>query len=114
MNISLENRYKTFCGYDVKLYAIYEDQDIIHGAFFNSQEWVAVSWRINGYCINADDNRLDLVKENRKIERTFWINFYNDGTAYLFKSKKRADECRGYGVIACVNRHFIFQEGEGL
>jgi len=66
MLVSIDKTYKTRCGYDVKIYAIYKDQHFkVHGAYFEDGSWTQASWKLDG--THPYPNRvLNLVEVKQK------------------------------------------------
>jgi len=114
MLVSIDKTYKTKCGCDVKIYAIHEDQYIIHGAYFEGGSWTQASWKLDG--THLYPNRvLNLVEVKRRIKRTYWVNLYqNIDYVMAYSSKEKADYAASPDRIACVKREIDFEEGEGL
>ena len=48
MAISLDKKYITECGYEVKIYAIYENLGVVHGVVFDGDEVLLVKWDLKG------------------------------------------------------------------
>jgi len=121
MIVSIDKTYKTRCGYDVKIYAIYENQtNGVHGAYFEKgyDRWCANTWKLNGSHLVSDrENDIDLVEVKPRIKRTYWINLYpNPNIDYVMahSSKAKADNAASSDRIACVKREIDCEEGEGL
>jgi len=123
MLISMDKTYKTQCGYPVKIYAIYEDQEYetVHGAMFKNGKWISALWRKDGrfdtfLFLNENDN--DLIEVKPRIKRTYWLNLYpnypNMDYVMAHSSKAKADGAASSDRIACVKREIDCEEGEGL
>jgi len=115
MLVSIDKTYKTRCGYDVKIYAIYKDQHFkVHGAYFEDGSWTQASWKLDG--THPYPNRvLNLVEVKPRIKRTYWVNLYpNIDYVNAHSSRARADGAASSGRIACVKREIDCEEGEGL
>ena len=118
MLVSIDKTYKTRCGYDVKIYAIYKDQHFkVHGAYFEDGSWTQASWKLDG--THPYPNRvLNLVEVKPRIKRTYWVNLYpnypNMDYVMAHSSKAKADGAASSDRIACVKREIDCEEGEGL
>ncbi len=115
--ISLDKRYKTRDGHEVKIYSVEGNtNDFIHGAILDPvyRKWVSYTWCKDGRITSGYDSVLDLVevKERKKIE--YWANVYNDGTTAIHLTKARADRNRAKHAFACVKVTIDCEEGEGL
>lgn len=115
--ISLDKTYRTECGHEVKLYAIYKDQIYgIHGAVKGNGVWSQTCWDSDGKCKNFAPN-FDLIEVKPKRTLDVWLNVYEDGFAFPLSSKKVADKAAAEGRIACIACiHIVheYEEGEGL
>ena len=119
MLVSMDKAYKTRGGYPVKIYAVYKDQLYgVLGAVFKNDEWMPVSWKLNGSYAVIREYNLDLVEIAPRIKRTYWVNLYPDKhTATMYEDMKTAYlfEMRDYHKrIACVKVEIDCEEGEGL
>ena len=119
MLVSMDKAYRTKCGYPVKIYAIYEDQEYetVHGAMFKNGKWISALWRKDGrfdtfLFLKENDNDLIEVKKTHTV--TFWVNYYPDGGVRVWSSKQLADEVARETRIACLEFTRTFTEGEGL
>lgn len=62
-----------------------------------------------------NQHSLDLVNIPKKIQRTFWLNFYPEGSdAVCHRSKEAADISALDYRIACIPVNVEFEEGQGL
>jgi len=120
MPVSIDKTYKTQCGDDVKIYAIYEDQEYetVHGAISKNGEWISTCWRKDGRFdtfIFLNQNDYDLVEVKPRIKRTYWVNLYpNKDYINAHSSRAGADGAASSERIACVKREIDCEEGEGL
>jgi hypothetical protein len=116
MLVSIDKTYKTKCGYEVKIYAIYENQTSgVHGAYFQHGMWCATTWKLSGfYLISEQKHDLNLVEVKPRIKRTFWVNLYSDNRVGLYYSRKSADAFTLSERLACREIHIDCEEGEGL
>lgn len=127
--ISLDKKYKTRDGQEVKIYSVDGNcYGYIHGAvMLESGEWELRSWRKDGRFMANSVTSIDLVevKERKIIEG--WANICDNGTiGLLWDSKDDADafrleyekECKyfdkKYKSFACVKIKIECEEGEGL
>lgn len=78
--ISMEKKYRTFDGREVRLYAVDGGGKFpIHGAANTDGDWLAYSWSVGGHCdlLSLDSQRDDLVEVKTKHEG--WVNLYPRG-----------------------------------
>jgi len=118
MQISMDKKYKTRDGREVKIYSVEGNvYDCIHGAIKQRNgNWELRSWHKDGTTWSDGEDPLDLieVKERKKFER--WINVFGDNIlGGLHSSKNMAEASRGdRKVFACVKVTIECEEGEGL
>jgi hypothetical protein len=113
--ISMDKKYQTREGKDVRLYAVDgAGPQAVHGAIKNDGAWEVETWDSGGRYVAGDPlpRGCDLIEVPK--EHTGWLNFYADGfhSDVLHASRKSADTDAGPGRIACIQ--VTFCEGEGL
>lgn len=114
--VSLDKKYKTRDGRDVRLYAVDGNTPFtVHG----SVNRVVKSWTSTGKFWPARDSNADLIEQPETFTRTVWVNVYpsnsllqNEGTTRC--TKERADQFGGNKRIACVQVTITGTVGEGL
>lgn len=119
--ISMDKKYKTRDGKEVKIYSVEGNyKDRVHGAIMEDGKWLFARWTKDGGYSDDYVSELDLVevKERKKFER--WINVYVFGGVRaelggLHDTKEDAEDARGdKKTFACVKVIIDCEEGEGL
>ena len=113
--ISLDKKYRTRDGREVKLYATDGgDNYPVHGATKNAEgNWIAWTWAITGRSFMCEENANDLIeiKEQRKL--VGYVNVYpGDKLGYVFNDRASADGYRGPDRIARVRVEIEYEEGQ--
>jgi len=82
----------------------------------NSERWVAWGWDSDGRYMHAETNRSrNLAPPPKKTVRVrVFVNCYDGGTFYCYRSRKIADLGVGPNRIACKEIDIEVEEGEGL
>jgi hypothetical protein len=119
MTISMDKKYRTRDGREVRIYAVDGGygKHPIHGAVNSDYGWIVQMWSDIGAC--ASGSPYDLIEVKPRIQREYWMNIYDgaESTA-LWNSKQRADaqaENNDHRRIACVKIVIDYaEEGEGL
>jgi len=117
MQISMDKKYKTRDGHEVKIYSVEGNANgHIHGAILlKSGEWELHSWRKEGRIWLTGDSSLDLIEAKERLEKIErWANVYRDRTVAVHSSKEKADINRHTSCFACVKITIDCEEGEGL
>jgi hypothetical protein len=108
MTISLDKKYRTRDGWEVRLFMIDGggEHPVIGACKHPEAGWVAKSWSIDGRdTMYGSHNDLIAVK----TRHVSWLNFY-PGVNY--QTKEEADIAALRERIACIRVEF--EEGEGL
>ena len=125
MTISMDKKYRTRDGHEVRIYAVDGNRDFpIHGAIKFASGWKSSCWTADGSYLIAENNLNDLIKVKPRIQREFWVNLYPElGSGHYeskicavghYETKVIADfEAMGHR-IACVKVVIDCEEGEGL
>ena len=112
MSISMDKRYRTRDGREVRIYAIDAGKiRPIHGAIFKDGEWRMCTWNKDG--VNFYGDNLDLIEVKPRIQREYWINVYPKDVGKIWMRKEDALACP-FDRIACVKITIDCEEGEGL
>jgi hypothetical protein len=113
--ISLDKTYRTRDGKEVKLYAVHEGQNFpVHGAILIDGKWSATMWSVDGkWHPSGPSSELDLIEVKPKRTLDVWVNVYEGHTA-SHMTKKIADGCQLYNLLACIHIVQEYEEGEGL
>ena len=110
MTISMDKKYRTRVGHEVRIYAVDGHRDYpIHGAIMEDG-WCVHNWTENG---KGALSRYDLIEVKPRIKRTEWLNVY-DTCATSNRTKEDADLCAGPSRLACIKVEIDVEEGEGL
>jgi hypothetical protein len=115
--ISKDKTYRTRDGREVRIYATDGGGDYpVHGAALGSDGWRQLMWLPSGksYFENFDEKPTDLIEVKPRIQRTVWLNVYDNEVISLFVVKEKADSMALEGRIACVKVEIDCEEGEGL
>ena len=112
MEISLDKKYKTQDGQEVRIYALDgQGHWPVHGAFKDDRGWWSAQWNLKGlYFGNSDPSGLDLVEVQPRIKRDYWLSIFKDGSAYASTNKMAHWD----SVIAITKVSVDCEEGEGL
>ena len=121
MTISMDKKYRTRDGREVRIYAVDGKGDYpVHGSIKINGQWEDIEkWKKNGRYYEQGENMRDLIEVKPRIHREYWMNIYDgaESTA-LWNSKQRADaqaENNDHRRIACVKIVIDYaEEGEGL
>jgi hypothetical protein len=115
MQIDINKKYKTKNGFEVRIYATDgAEPHSVHGAYFKDGNWFANTWRANGKIYGiAEQLDFNLIEVEPRIQRTVWLNVYEDNTLSVFGSEAKAKKSLGY-CIACIKVEIDCAEGEGL
>ncbi len=113
--ISMDNKYKTRNGCEVRLYAAH-DRGLkpVHGASFEDGEWRSHTWTADGRAFTIGESELDLIEVKEKRVVDGWLNVYPDDDAYFYFTKEEADNGASDDRIACLHIRQKYEEGEGL
>jgi hypothetical protein len=115
MTISLDKKYRTRDGRDVRIYAMDHNGDYpIIGATIDSGYPNTCSWKLNGWAYDSVKSELDLVEVKPRIKRTVWLNIYAEYPTQVRESKEAANASASSTRIACVQVEIDCEEGEGL
>ena len=113
MTISMDKKYRTRDGRDVRIYAVdglgYYP---VHGAIWFENFWRQASWDFDGEHVASSlppFGKYDLIEVKPRIKRTYWINIYPD-CASLRNNKETSNRSQ----LACVKVEIDCEEGEGL
>lgn len=122
MTISMDKKYRTRDGHEVRIYAV----DgvgccAVHGAILQEEitgvrsgqpgkEWCVTVWGPDGLHI---DSKFDLIEVKPRIQRTIWMNVYEDAFFSYF-DKESADSTLRPNRLACIKIEIDCEEGEGL
>lgn len=99
MKVEIGKTYRTQCGHDVVIYAIYPEQEYpVHGAYLHQGRWFPEVWKLNGtFDLDPHDHDLDLIEVSP--ERVVWINEYENGVGAAYLTKEEADKfCSPYRI----------------
>lgn len=108
MKIDIDKTYRTKCGYPVRLYTIYEEQDYqVHGAYQTEDGvWRPNAWRLNGCIYNPSDPcSYDLVEV--RPERVVWINEYENGYLTAQDTEEAANVLSNYSSSRRIALHRV-------
>ena len=110
MTISMDKKYRTRVGHEVRIYAVdgYRDYPI-HGAIMEDG-WCVHNWTENG---KGALSRYDLIEVKPRIKRTAWLNVYKHHVVE-FDTKHMADKLADENRLACIKVEIDCEEGEGL
>lgn len=110
MTISMDKKYRTRVGHEVRIYAVdgYRDYPI-HGAIMEDG-WCVHNWTENG---KGALSRYDLIEVKPRIQRTVWMNVYEDAFFSYF-DKESADSTLRPNRLACIKIEIDCEKGEGL
>ena len=118
MTISMDKKYRTKEGHDVRIYAVdglgYYP---VHGAIWFENFWRPASWDFDGEHVTSSlppFDKYDLIEVKPRIKRTVWLNVYEDNMHGLHRSKENADAVALENRLACVRVEIDCEEGEGL
>jgi hypothetical protein len=124
--IELNKTYRTQSNFEVKLYAIYPDQekDNVHGAYKMGNRWIACEWRLDGTRWGAGEpSILDLSECKNRYAGKLYAGVLrgDDGEFDLTEPFSRIELAQeicnniyGDEVLAVIEIEFDFEEGEGL
>lgn len=113
MTVSMDKKYRTRDGREVRIYAVDGGGDQpVHGAARDESGWVPETWSAGGsFCEDSSyEAPWDLIEV--KPERGGWINIYPLTVGSTIHPTKEAADKHNIGRIACI--HVKFTEGEGL
>jgi len=116
--ISMDKKYRTKDGNDVRIYAVDGNQPYaVHGAWRRSDGWISETWTQTGERMSPPPNfvGLDLVEVMPRIHRTLWLNVY-PGVDVIVAHDNHANarEHASAGCLGCVKVDLDFEVGEGL
>ena len=112
--ISMDKKYRTRDGREVRIYALDGDGSRpVHGAFKDKEKWALCSWDKDGVQ-GCSEGPFDLIEVKPRIQRTVWLNVYEDNTYGPFSTKCSADRLSGNSRFACIKVEIDVEEGEGL
>lgn len=73
-----------------------------------------LSWAITGLQFIGQPSGYDLENAPQRIQKTWWMNVFDDGSFDRYETKELADADRGRGIFACVPFVIDCEDGEGL
>ena len=118
MTISMDKKYRTRDGREVRIYAVDGcGKHPVHGAYLTEDGWKGYNWAADGLAYPpwyVEGNNRDLIEVKPRIHREYWMNVYPNDWAQVYESKNVADEYSTGARIACVKVVIDCEEGEGL
>ena len=73
-----------------------------------------LTWTMGGQFLDDTTRKFDLENAPQRIQKTWWMNVFDDGSFDHYETKELADADRGRGILACVPFVIDCEEGEGL
>lgn len=116
-HISMDKKYQTRDGHDVRLICIDETVEPTYpviGIIANKDR--PFSWTKDGLYYDGEPSAYDLVEVKEEKTLDFgWINIYpNNILGFSYATKEHADEHAEEGRLACVQISVKYKEGDGL
>ncbi len=123
MSITLDKKYTTRNGREVRVYAIYEQRDFpIHGAIYvGNGEWYQESWNSDGKRVEHEDDAFDLIElwvpqdkepvwswdegDTAKRELRFWDSKNN--CVFICDGGRNGLEYDNYSKVEYIERWMI-------
>ena len=120
MTISMDKKYRTRDGREVRIYAVDGQGPYpVHGSIKINGQWEDIEkWKKNGRYYEQGENRRDLIEVKPRIHREYWVNMYpiHSINPVLWETLDDAKKSVPYGLepIARVKVVIDCEEGEGL
>ena len=109
--ISMDKKYRTRDGHEVRIYAVDGiSPSPIHGAFLTIDGWATCNWTKTGAKFLAGKSFTDLIEVKPRVKKTMWLSLYPNGVVWFCtEDSKVGDDC-----LARVKVEIDVEEGEGL
>ena len=115
--ISMGHKYKTRDGRNVRILATdlkYTEFPVV-AIIEQSDAEIVLYFTMDGRFLSSRDSNLDLVEVKPRIQRTFWVNVYEDADATgVHASRIIADKFADISRLACIEVTIDCEEDEGL
>lgn len=101
--ISMDKKYRTRDGREVRSYAVDADPEYpIHGAVKSDTGWDMNEWDSDGrYYDSGTESGNDLIEIPREITVNLWINAKSNGDHAVFISLENATICADEYTVKC-------------
>jgi hypothetical protein len=113
VKISKDKTYKTLNGHEVR---IYETEGTgffpVYGSIKQKDGWKLLMWNERGS--SPTNCAFNLVEVKPKIQRSYWVNVYEQVILGHCASKEEADKAACSNRLACVEVKIDCCEGDGL
>lgn len=112
MKISMNKKYTTRDGREVRIYAVDgRVGESVHGAVCNQTGWSPYSWFPEGSYYNGKVSPLDLVEKPQTVRVQGYVNVYPTGIGALYEHKKDANYAAGPDRVACIKIDMEVEHG---
>jgi hypothetical protein len=105
-------------GEDAWIDAINEGQEAFRytGRIRLCSQWESAGWDDTGRMMyGSTSNPRNLAPPpKKKVRVRMFVNCYQEGAFYVYKTREDADSCLGVNRIACKEIDIEVEEGEGL
>ena len=118
MTISMDKKYRTRDGREVRIYAVDGGGSFpVHGAIRFENFWGLISWDFDGEHATSSlpsFDKYDLIEVKPRIRQTVWMNVYNKFDYWTVYATKENADTFSLDRLACVKVEIDVEEGEGL